>query len=235
MFEWVNRSVYTRANLTNVNPQVYSLGTVGAKPGQAMGETSEISEEKHEQIFRAAVSEFQERGFREASMDRISARAGASKRTVYKHFESKEKLFQELIRRHWSKFAASLDVTYRKDRDIRDQLTALGHAEGRLLTSAETMATTRLIMSEVLRSPELVEENQEKTDYRAAFEKMLRDAAADGQLNIDDAQAAAEEFIGLIKSKAFWPVVFGAPVVTPEEMARIVESSVEMIMARYGA
>ena len=81
----------------------------------------------------------------------------------------------------------------------------------------------------------LVEENQEKTDFRAAFETMLRDAAADGQLNIDDAQAAAEEFIGLIKSKAFWPVIFGAPVVTPEEMAKIVESSVDMIMARYGA
>lgn len=203
--------------------------------GQTMGEPSEISGEKHEQIFKAAVDEFQERGFREASMDRISARAGASKRTVYKHFESKEKLFQELIRRHWSKFAASLDVTYQKSRDIRDQLTALGHAEGRLLTSPEIMATTRLIMSEVLRSPELVEENEEKTDFKAAFESMLQEASADGQLNIDDPRAAAEEFIGLIKSKAFWPVVFGAPVVTSEEMAKIVDSSVEMIMARYGA
>ena len=36
------------------------------------------------------------------------------------------------------------------------------------------MATTRLIMSEVLRSPELVEENEEKTDFKAAFESMLQ-------------------------------------------------------------
>ncbi|MDX8350681.1 TetR/AcrR family transcriptional regulator [Cognatiyoonia sp. IB215446] len=189
---------------------------------------------KREQIFQAAVAEFHENGFSAASMDRISARAGASKRTVYKHFESKEKLFQELIRRHWAKFTETLDVRYEKGRDIRDQLTALGQAEGRLMTSSEIMATTRLVMSEVLRSPELVEENQEKTDYKASFEAMLRDAAADAQLCIDDPREAAEEFIALLKGKAFWPVVFGAPVVSVEEMAQIVSSSVEMMMRRYG-
>lgn len=190
--------------------------------------------EKREQIYQAAVAEFQEKGFREASMDRISARAGASKRTVYKYFESKEKLFQELIQRHWGRFAATLNVTYETGRDIRDQLTALGHAEGELLTSPEVMAMTRLVMSEVLRSPELVEENQEKTDFKAAFEVMLREAAADGQLRIEDPRQAAEEFIALIKGKAFWPVVFGAPVVSVAEMEQIVDSSVTMIMSRYG-
>jgi TetR/AcrR family transcriptional regulator, regulator of autoinduction and epiphytic fitness len=93
-----------------------------------MNEPSRPSTEKREQIFRAAVVEFQETGFRAASMDRISARAGASKRTVYKNFESKEKLFRELMRRHWRKFAASLEVVCQKDRDIRAQLTDLDHA-----------------------------------------------------------------------------------------------------------
>ena len=189
--------------------------------------------EKREQILKAAEIEFQENGFRQTSMDQISARACASKRTVYKHFESKEKLFQELIRRHWSKFAQSLDVTYQKGRDIRDQLTELGHAEGRLLTSPEVMATTRMIMSEVLRSPELVEENQEKTDFKASFEIMLRDATTDEQLRVDDPKIAAEEFISLIKGKAFWPVVFGAPVVSVDEMSDIVDRSVDLILSRY--
>ncbi|MFL4470133.1 TetR/AcrR family transcriptional regulator [Tateyamaria armeniaca] len=192
------------------------------------------SEQKREQIYQAAVVEFQDKGFSEASMDRISARAGASKRTVYKYFESKEKLFQELLRRHWGRFAASLDVTYDKNRDIRDQLVALGRAEGALLTNPDVMAMTRLVMSEVLRSPELVGENQEKTDFKAAFERMLRDADADGVLVIEDPKVAAEEFISLIKGKAFWPVVFGAAVVSAEEMEQIVEGSVEMIMRRYG-
>ena len=192
------------------------------------------TEVKRTQILDAAEIEFQENGFQTASMDRISNRAGASKRTVYKHFESKEKLFQELIRRHWSRFAASLDVTYQSGRDIRDQLTELGHAEGRLLTSPDVMATTRMVMSEVLRSPELVEENEEKTDFKAAFEVMLSEATADGQLRVDDPKVAAEEFISLIKGKAFWPVIFGAPVLSDAEMSQIIEGSVEMIMRRYG-
>ncbi len=189
---------------------------------------------KREQIFQAAVAEFHENGFASTSMDRISARAGASKRTVYKHFESKEKLFQELIRRHWAKFAEPFDIKYEKDRDIRDQLSAFGHAEGRLMTSPDIMATTRLVMSEVLRSPELVEENQEKTDFTAPIEALLKEATADGQLRVDDPRVAAEEFIALLKGKAFWPVVFGAPVVSTDEMASIIDSSVELIMRRYG-
>lgn len=199
-----------------------------------MAEDFSPYEEKREQIFQAAVAEFQEKGFRDASMDRVSARAGASKRTVYKHFESKEKLFQELVRRHWARFASSLEVTYEKGRDIRDQLTDLGHAQGQLFTSPEVMAMTKLVMSEVLRSPELVEENQQKTDYKRFFQAMLRDAVEDGQLETADPNAAADEFIALIKGKAFWPVVLGAPVVTEAEMSKIVDDSVAMVMSRYG-
>lgn len=167
-------------------------------------------------------------------MDRLSARAGVSKRTVYKHFESKEKLFQALIRRHWSRIAEDLCVRYEQGRDIRDQLCELGHAKGRLLTSHDLMMTTRLVMSELLRSPELVEKNQAKIDLKASFETLLRDAAADGQLAIDDPRAAAEEFAALIEGKAFWPVIFGAPVVSADDMSKIVDSSVAMMMSRYG-
>ena len=189
---------------------------------------------KREQIFQAALEEFLDCGFREASMDSISARAGASKRTVYKYFESKENLFRELMRRHWQKFSASFNVKYDKTQDIRAQLIALGEAQGRLLTSPEIMLTTRLVMSEILRQPELAEKNQEKIDYKSDFEEMLRDATLDGKLAIADPKAAAEEFVSLIKGKAFWPVIFGAPVVSEEAMAEIISSSVDMMMSRYG-
>lgn len=200
-----------------------------------MDDPAKARDDKREQIFQAAVAEFQENGFSAASMDRVSARAGASKRTVYKHFESKEKLFQELICRHWAKFAESLAVTYQPGRSIRDQLIDLGHAEGRLLTSPDIMATTRMVMSEMLQRPELVEENEEKTDFKDSVVLLLKHAAEDGQLQLDDPRDVAEEFIALLKGKAFWPVVFlGAPVVSVDEMSKIVDSSVDMIMSRYG-
>jgi TetR/AcrR family transcriptional regulator of autoinduction and epiphytic fitness len=189
---------------------------------------------KSAQIIDAAEAEFLEHGFAGASMDRISARAEVSKRTVYKHFESKENLFRELIDRHWAKCRAPLVVTYDPKRDIRDQLFELAEAEGRLLSSREIMLTTRLVMSEFLRQPELAEENNQKTDFTSALVKMLQDASDDGKLRLEDPKSAADEFLALIKGRAFWPVVFGAPVVSETDMKAIITSSVEFMMSRYG-
>ena len=198
-----------------------------------MNESTGHSACKNAQIIDAAEAEFLEHGFSGASMDRISARAEVSKRTVYKHFESKENLFHELISRHWAKCTAPLAVTYDPNRDIRDQLFELAEAEGQLLTSKDIMLTTRLVMSEFLRQPELAEQNQAKTDFTASLVKMLEDAAADGKLVLDDPRSAADEFLALIKGRAFWPVVFGAPVVSETEMKSIIQNSVDMMMSRY--
>lgn len=50
-----------------------------------------------DRIFRAALSVFAERGFSEATVDEIVARAGIAKGTVYYHFPSKEALFRDLL------------------------------------------------------------------------------------------------------------------------------------------
>lgn len=50
-----------------------------------------------EHILYAAKDVFLEMGFERASMDAISSRAETSKRTLYAHFESKEKLYLAII------------------------------------------------------------------------------------------------------------------------------------------
>ncbi len=50
-----------------------------------------------EHILYAAKNVFLEMGFERASMDVIAARAQTSKRTLYAHFESKEKLYLAII------------------------------------------------------------------------------------------------------------------------------------------
>ena len=173
-------------------------------------------------------------GYSSASMDRISARAEVSKRTLYKYFKSKENLFRSIVQVLSDRFADALDVKYQPDRDIREQLLDLAWAEGRLLISPDVMAMARMIISETLRNPELAEAAQGKIDSKPVFVAMLSDADNDGQLKVGDAEVAASEFIGLLKAKSFWPVIFGAPIVSETEMARIVESTVEMMMCRYG-
>ena len=200
-----------------------------------MNEVSHRSDTKREQIYLAAVREFQDKGFREAKMDNISELAGASKRTVYKYFNSKEALFHELMRRHWMRFEHALTMSYQPDRTIQEQLTMLGRSEGQLLTDPEVMATSKLVVSEVLRSPHLVERNEEKTDPKASFVSLIAAAIKDGQLNASDPQQVADEFLSLIKGQGFWPVMFGAPVLSTQEMDHVVERSVQMVLSRYAA
>ncbi len=63
---------------------------------------------------------------------------------------------------------------------------------------------------------------------------MLKDADLDGQLSVGDPDAAGQEFIGLIKSEAFWPMLFTGSVVSEADMTQIVESAVDVMMSRYG-
>lgn len=189
---------------------------------------------KYAQIIDAAVAEFQEKGFAAASMDRISAQAEVSKRTLYKYFESKENLFRSIVIELSNRFADVLECRYEKGRDIREQLTELAWAEGRILLSPDVMAMARMIISETLRNPELAAAAQGKLDKTSIFIDMLRDAAEDGTLHIDNPERAGQEFIGLIKSRAFWPMVFTGSVLSEAEMTDTIESSVEMMISRYG-
>jgi len=198
-----------------------------------MTECSAPNASKYAQIIEAGVAEFQEKGFAAASMDRISAQAEVSKRTLYKYFESKENLFRSIVIELSNRFAEVLDVRYETGRDIRKQLTELAWAEGRILMMPDVMKMARMVISETLRNPELAAAAQDKLDKTRIFIAMMRDAADDGQLKIDDAERAGQEFIGLIKSRAFWPMVFSGSVLTEAEMTAVIENSVEMMLSRY--
>lgn len=52
----------------------------------------------HERIIRAARDEFSEYGFEKASMRRIGKRCGLTAAALYRHFDSKEAMFDALIR-----------------------------------------------------------------------------------------------------------------------------------------
>jgi len=200
-----------------------------------MDKQTTLTEFKREQIINAAVAEFQERGFSDASMDRISKRAEVSKRTVYKHFESKENLFSAIVEMMWGRMAAELDISYSPDRDIRQQLTELAEAEGRLFVSKEVMGTARMLISENLRNPEVVQNSQIKIDAHSVFSAFLTSAADAGVLHIEDPDGAAQEFVGLLKARAFWPFVFSDNLISAKDLRHVIDSTVEMVMCRYGS
>src|ERR1700741_2757697 len=58
---------------------------------------SRRGEKLREHILYVAKDVFLEMGFERASMDEVASRAETSKRSLYAHFESKEKLFLAVI------------------------------------------------------------------------------------------------------------------------------------------
>lgn len=107
-----------------------------------------------EHILYAAKNVFLEMGFERASMDVIAARAQTSKRTLYAHFESKEKLYLaiiELVRE------LSLSKLKRPDDYSDDPSEALVLFCGRFLEGllfAWTIRMCRMSIAEAERFPE---------------------------------------------------------------------------------
>lgn len=193
----------------------------------------EQGEGKRRQIIDAAVAEFREKGFAGASMDRVSARANVSKRTVYNHFESKEGLFRAILDIMGERANQAFDVAYQPGVPIRDQLVNLAWAEGQLLTDPDFMKLARMVVGETMRDPDLAAEMNRKMERIAVFQEFLADADAAGALAVPNVERAATQFIGLIKAEAFWPMVFSGEVVSKAEMTKIAEATVDMFLKEY--
>ena len=75
------------------------------------------SEEKRQDILRAASTLFLKEGFANTSMDSVAKASGVSKQTVYSHFSSKDSLFKAAIGskcRSYQLDALQIDVILQK-------------------------------------------------------------------------------------------------------------------------
>ena len=67
-----------------------------------MENMAEIDFEKKEELIKAALDEFTEKNFSEASLNTIIKKAGISKGSFYYHFENKEDLYLYLLKHAFS-------------------------------------------------------------------------------------------------------------------------------------
>ena len=83
------------------------------------------SEQKKQDVLHAAIQEFRMFGFAGASMDRIAELAGASKRTVYNHFVSKEQLFDLATTELWRSSKSAASVAFDPSQSAEQQLLTI--------------------------------------------------------------------------------------------------------------
>src|SRR5271155_5057297 len=95
-----------------------------------------------------------ERGYAETTMQMIAAAAGASKETLYRHFESKELLFAEIISRKARQISGP-DAPMTRGGSPETVLSELGVTLLRTIVTGEASFLFRTVVAEAVRTPEL--------------------------------------------------------------------------------
>lgn len=172
-------------------------------------------DELREHMLFAAKDVFLEAGFERASMDVIAARAETTKRTLYAHFESKEKLFLAVIElvRGLLLARVKLPAEYADDRD-----EALVLFLGRFLEAVTWHRSVRMFhlsMEESQRFPDGAATFHEAIfgTVQTRLEAFLREHL---KLSRKVAGKTASDLLGRVLHPRFTRALFGLDMVTDE-------------------
>jgi AcrR family transcriptional regulator len=197
------------------------------------GSTSE------ERILAAAKELFLADHYDGVSLDRIAERAGVSRQTVYNRFGSKETVFRETIRYHWSAFVrpGSRIVEYDDGASAEDVLRGFARSLQRFATEGDQIRFARLVVAESGRLPWIADEfyRQGKGPVVAAFVECLDDLVGSGRLRCPNTYLAARQFMGLVQEFLVWPSVmaFEQEVSVQPDAEVVIEEAVRSFLARY--
>ena len=188
-----------------------------------------------EHILLAAKEVFLEMGFERASMDAVAARAETSKRSLYAHFESKERLFLAVVEFVRGLVLSRLQTPSDYSDDPAEALTLFCVQYQAILLYEATIRMCRLSMAEAVRFPEGAAQyfdvlfTQVHARLRAYFETALG-------LPVRAADDAAQGLLGRVIHPRFPRALFGvdspAPQIEPSAVdSRPVRRAVEEVLA----
>ncbi|WP_082365433.1 TetR/AcrR family transcriptional regulator [Bosea vaviloviae] len=208
------------------------------KPAARNRRVAGMDPDKRRQILDGAHAVFTAQGFDAASMSEIAAAASVSKGTLYVYFEDKEHLFVALIEREREVQKQGVYAALTDGPDLRDALARFGEGLVRLLCGGFAVSAHRIVIGVAERMPDLGREFYERGPKQGAYRlsQFLADKVGQGLLDIDDTYLAAVQFLDLCQSTILRPRLFNALREPPAEaeIRRVVDSAVDMFLARYG-
>lgn len=190
------------------------------------------TDRKRAEILAAATDVFREEGYDTTSMDRIAERAGASKRTVYNHFGSKEALFQAVIDHSMAEMKERKRIEWDPSLSLESQLEAFAQAKSAIAADPATLGLLRVVLGVFIREPELSREAMKKTGDDDTLVTWLRAAHDAGRVSVPNPELAAEAFWGAVSGSLFWPVVFGIEI-SADQRAALTREIIGTFLARY--
>ena len=153
-----------------------------------------------EHLLWAAKDVFLELGFERASMDVVAARARASKRTLYAHFENKEKLFLAVIALVRELFLERLKMPSDYSDKPLEALTRFSGRYAEILLYEPSIQMLRISMAESERFPEQAEQY-----FDALFEQVHLRVTSYLKLSFDLSSRVASETTDKLFGSIFYP------------------------------
>lgn len=187
---------------------------------------------RDEEILRAALGVFSEKGFHGATMLEVANRARASKSTLYMRFENKEALFTALIAWGTRQGTDALEAIVR-DHNL-DPLTALHRYAACLLglmIQPDKLALFRIALGEGGRLPELGKIFSRFTrDHGIKLAHVLTARLVRaGLIEIDSPDEYGHSFIGLLQGELYMATLLGT---IPRPSDKDIEHHARRAMAR---
>jgi AcrR family transcriptional regulator len=190
---------------------------------------------KRRQIMDGARAVFLAGGFDGASMNDIARSAGVSKGTLYAYFNSKDDLFEAIIRGEFAQAAERLS-NFKREGDVREMLTDFGVRLIQRMSKPETLALARVVVAAVEKFPNIGRAFYEAGPLYGAtrLANELRALEEAGALTVPDPERAAWQFVDLCQSYVYKRVLFGVvDRVTLEEIEAAVSAGVDVFLAAY--
>ncbi len=183
------------------------------------------------EIVAAALAAFAEKGFAATRLDDVAERAGVSKGTIYLYFETKEALFEAVVREVIVPVFDRVDLA-RRDRDARseDLLRLLIGTIYRELVGTERRQIMRLLISEAGRFPRLVEFYHREAIARgkAVLGAIVARGVARGEFRDGPATRLPEVILGPAIMAAVWKMLFDA--LDPMDLDRFMHAHVDLVL-----
>ena len=183
-------------------------------------------------ILEAATELFLEVGYEQASIDAILVQSGGSKSTLYAYFPTKQDLFRSVIDNVVDNgdVGAALDICG----NARGVLTEFAVRRQRVVLSPRHRAVLGLVVAERERFPDLAQIYWERGPHKsqrllATYLEALKHREI---LAIDDAEEAAEFFVGML-FQHWHQSLFYVRMPSPSEA--LIRARAERAVARFWA
>ena len=190
-----------------------------------------LTDIKRQSIIDGAIEEFQKHGFRGATTTRIAKRANVSSRTLYKHFESKEVLFDAISEMVISQKSAVTIPPFDPSRGIEAQLTEALERYLEVVTEPVFMAVTRMVTAEML-----IDLDRSRAYYaqlatfRNPIIQLVSEAMEAGAIRKADPKYASRQLISLIRDFFFTSEFM---LDQKEESDGVMSDCIKMFLAHY--